>query len=123
LELVGQRLQANTEIANAMAAANEANSRLQVANTRLKQLEHEVNYRMQVAAQLKGGAPTQILGPSAGIFQVPAAAYEFAVDQAGVGSIPAPAPRIVQTEPRIRGPRTESAEGVRAEEVQIRAAI
>jgi hypothetical protein len=122
LSLVKQRTAVNQEIANAAGAVNEASLRLQLAQTRLKQLESEVSYRMNLISQMKGGSPNQIQtsipdfnsGPG-----IPADTYPALIS--GVGSIPAsPQPREVRVGPRIR---TESAEDVRAAEISTRAAI
>lgn len=112
VKLVGDRLNANSEIAAAMQAANEANSRLQVAQTRLQQIEREVQYRIQLTQQMKGIAPQPVQEP-----WTQDLANGFGVSiPAGVSSIPAMSaqPRIVHTAPRIR---SESAEGFRAEAI------
>ena len=46
-----------------MQAANEANSRLQVAQTRLQQIEREVQYRIALTQQMKGIAPQPVQEP------------------------------------------------------------
>jgi len=116
VKLVGDRLAANSEIAAAMQAANEANSRLQVAQTRLQQIEREVQYRIALTQQMKGVQPNAQI--SSGVEMAPAMMYEngFGVSiPAGVGSIPAQGPqRVVQVGPRIR---SESAEAFRAEAI------
>lgn len=108
LELVGQRMAANQEIANATIAANEANARVQAAQQRLRQLEVEVNYRLALAHQMKGG-----IGPAPGDVDSSTQRFEsgYGVSiPAGVGSIPAPM-TVVEGGRRIR---SESAESVRA---------
>lgn len=133
LTLVQQRLAANTEIANATQAANTANARVQAAQANLTQLQNEVNYRLDLISRMKGESPTQIHGPS--LHLAPAQSgnpYWDASPPAylngmgvsippGVGSIPPPAPRIVEVAPRVRGPRTESALDVRDGETGARA--
>jgi len=112
LELVNQRMSANSQIATAMQDAALANAKLQAAQNLLKQIEHEVNYRLALVQQMKGG-PVSTFVPQ----------YEVAVPQfesgygvsipQGVGSIPPqPAPMtVVEGGRRIR---SESAESVRA---------
>lgn len=117
LSLVQQRIAANAEIVTATTAVNQANSALQLAQMRLSQIVSEVQYRMGLIAQLKGGGmsvPSPLI-PDVDRFDV------YSSNGAPVGSIPAPpTQRQVQTGPRIR---SESAESVRAEEVGVRAAI
>lgn len=123
LDLVGQRLAVITEITAANVAVTEANLRLQAAQQRIKQLEYEVGYRLNLIRQMKGepsvrdGMALQMIVPTSN--ELPQ--YGPIVSE-GVGSIaPAPpAPRQVHTGPRIR---SESAEDVRAEAIQARAAI
>lgn len=118
LDLVGQRLAVITQITEATAAVNGANSRLQIAQQGIKQLEYEVGYRLNLIRQITGG--------SQDIIQTSPRSVEDYFDRApvseGVSSIPAAVPqRQVHTGPRIR---SESAEDVRAVEVDgVRAAI
>jgi hypothetical protein len=132
LELVKQRLVANQAIINATAAANEANSRLQAAQQHLRNLEQEVNYRMALIGQMKGGGADKTFSVITntspnniylGNMNEPQG-YESGMGVSippGVGSIaPLNQPRIVPSGPRIR---SESAEGVRNDEIGVRAAI
>jgi hypothetical protein len=108
---------ANADIVSATAVVNISNSDLQIAQMRLNQIVSEVQYRMGLIAQLKGGQhqPGQDILVST---YVPPFVYETS---GSVSSIPAAPPqRQVQIGPRIR---SESAESVRAEEVGVRAAI
>ena len=52
--LLQQRTNANLNVTQATAAANRANQDLQQTRDYLAQIESEVNYRLQVIAQLKG---------------------------------------------------------------------
>jgi hypothetical protein len=124
LSLVQQRMAANEQIVNATVAVNLSASNLQVAQMRLSQIVSEVQYRMGLIAQLKGGTTSQVQGMTMTLPPFPPDVDRFDVyssNGAPVGSIPAPpTQRQVQTGPRIR---SESAESVRAEEVGVRAAI
>lgn len=137
IALVKQRGTVLQSIAEARGVLNAAQSRLQGAEDHLRNLEHEVQYRMSVIAQMKG-EPQKIniggLAPSVQVDRVDfyhqsGSQYTPIADPtqvelpngygvsipAGVGSIPAA--------PRERGPRTESAAGFRDAETQARAAI
>lgn len=115
VELVRARLGANSEIALAMAAANEANSRLQVAQTKLQQIEREVQYRIALTQQMKGMQPQQIHVTEVANYPMTESGYGVSIPP-GVGSIPSVSgpQRIVHTGPRVR---SESAEGFRAEAI------
>ena len=115
VELVRARLGANAEIALAMAAANEANSRLQVAQTKLQQIEREVQYRIALTQQMKGMQPQQIHVTEVENYPMTDSGYGVSIPP-GVGSIPSVSgpQRIVHTGPRVR---SESAEGFRAEAI------
>ena len=119
VELVRARLGANSEIALAMAAANEANSRLQVAQTKLQQIEREVQYRIALTQQMKGMQPSVTItnGGSENVYVATSYENGYGVSiPPGVGSIPSVSgpQRIVHTGPRVR---SESAEGFRAEAI------
>jgi hypothetical protein len=53
--LVNQRLEASQKVRIATANSNLANSQLQAAQSELGEIEQEINYRMQLIAQLKNG--------------------------------------------------------------------
>jgi hypothetical protein len=99
IPLVNQRLEANQIVRIATQKANQANFELQNAQNSLAQIEGEINYRMQMIQQLKGGAPSSPAGPFAVQPLQPApqpSPYYAPVTPfpggaaAGVGSLPAP---------------------------------
>lgn len=135
ITLIKQRSDVLQHISECTGAVNAAQSRLEGAQQHLRNLEHEVQYRMSVIAQMKGepqkinigGLAPQVdrvdfyhqSGTSYTPIQIPPPVelpngYGVSIP-AGVGSIPAA--------PRERGPRTESAIGFRDAETQARAAI
>ena len=63
LPLMKQRMDANNAVRSATMAVNQANRQLDEAREYLQQIEGEVNYRLQVIAQIKG-VPLQIQNPN-----------------------------------------------------------
>lgn len=126
LELVRHRSAALNEVAASGHALNAASARMASAKEQLQSLEKEVQYRLALIHQMKGGAPqieyqTQIppmqfsVGPH--IDQQRQPAYEVPNGQGvsippGVGSIPSGSGQSGYAQQRQ--PRTESAEDVRA---------
>lgn len=115
LGLVKQRGSAQHEIAQAGLALNQASARMQGAREILQQLESEVQYRMSLISQMRGGGPPPI--------QVPAQYYPPTLHDVyapqigvppGVGSIPSVIPFASPADPGGRRIRSESAEDVRS---------
>ena len=145
IQLVKQRSGARGEISNAMLALNQANARLTAAKDYLMGLEQEVQYRMNLIAQMRGGNNaayfTTITGAAANFPEVDRVDFYRQVgDQYipidnpdttpngygvtipdGVGSIPAP--RNITTMPSGPRIRSESAVAERNAEISTRAAI
>jgi hypothetical protein len=115
LKLVDQRMSILTEITAANGALSAAQFRAQAARDGLIQLDQEVQYRMALIAQMKGGTQTVIHGPSEVSLPV-----NFSVPP-NVGSVPAAAPALVFD--GGRRVRSEAAIGVRDAEAAARAAI
>jgi len=133
--LVNQRLAVNQKVRLAAAAANQSNQNLQFAQNELAEIEQEINYRMQLIAQLKNGGvpvapyaaqglgqPQGFAGPSYPVM-TPSAPYNPVVPYpnfptfdpvaAGVGSFPAPNRGLYPD----ATDRLESAEDVRQSEI------
>jgi hypothetical protein len=141
LELVKLRGGAIQAISVETQQVASANGRLAAAREYLSGLEKEVEYRMNLIAQMKGqrpqtsySAPLPFLTPSPimpqfdmaneaynQLNQASSYAPQYGVP-AGVSSIP-PAMPSQNLGHRERGPRTESAEGFRDQETGVRAAI
>jgi hypothetical protein len=131
LELVKQRTAAQRDIVATTAAVNQANANMQRAQQTFSYLEQEVQYRMALIAQMKGGT-AGVLGPAkivhsgaetatlSGDAYPGVSGYGVSIPQ-GVSSIPAPQPiHLSAPGPRIR---SESAAGFRDLEASTRAAI
>lgn len=115
IELVGRRAAVLKEISVANTALAQAQIRAASAKDEILQLDQEVQYRMSLIDQMKGRQPTVVHGPS-GVQQ------GMTVIPGGfVGSVPSSTTGIV-TGIDGRRVRSESAEGVRAEEVAARSA-
>jgi hypothetical protein len=120
LQLVSQRMAATQQIAIATQEATLANAKLQAAQNMLKQIEFEVQYRLSLVQQMKGGQTTRLETVASGVDFITAGPYPqspidgyFAGNTVGIGSIPPqPAPMtVVEGGRRVR---SESAEAVRA---------
>ena len=119
LELVGQRMAANSQIAAAMQDAALANAKLQAAQQLLKQIEFEVQYRLSLIGQMKGRQSVQMTTTSTGYadFTFDGPDGISPLDQrflgGNIGSIP-PQPSPITVIEGGRRVRSESAESVRA---------
>jgi hypothetical protein len=114
LELVSQRMAANSQIAAAMQDAALANAKLQAAQQLLKQIEFEVQYRLSLIGQMKGGNPAAMNQANfVAMPEVQDMSYMTAPMSGHFGSIPVqPAPiTVIEGGRRVR---SESAESVRA---------
>lgn len=130
VDMVQRREQAQQGISQAMVAVSEANSSLQIAQQHFTNLEREVQYRMGLITQMRGGvAPISHFSEVANY--ISGREVETLLDipngqgvsiPEGVGSIPAPS-MVAPQSPGGRKIRSEAADGIRNAELGVRAAI
>lgn len=108
IALVQHRASANQVIEQATIEANAANAKVQAAYSHLKQIEQEVQYRMGLIQQMKGGSSVVTLTETGSEYQAGQAGTVFNMPT-GVGSIPPAQPHLVQTQSRIRSETADRA--------------